>query len=119
MVGTPDKKETECRYSTREVGYDEDMFAVITVGDHASDGTDEEWGEHAHDEEAPDSEPGLGEYCDERSGSDKIEPIPQEADNLPKPEQAKITITANESTVSNRCAAIGSCFAQGGSPGLR
>lgn len=52
------------------------MFAVIAVSDHTSDGTDEEWGEHTDDEEAADSEPGLGQYCDERGGSDKIEPIP-------------------------------------------
>ena len=71
------------------------FFAVIAVGDHPSDGTDEEWGEHTDDKEATDSESGLGEYCDERGGSDKIEPIPQETDNLSKPEQAKIAVAAD------------------------
>ena len=85
------------------------MFTVIAVGNHTSDGTDEEWCEHTDDKKAADSESGLGEYRNERSGSDKIEPIPQETDNLSKPEQAKIAITANQFTVSNWCAAIG-CF---------
>ena len=76
IVRTPNQKEAECDDDTRQVSYDEGIFAVIAVGNHASDGTDEEWGEHTDDEKAADSESGLGQYCDERSGCDKIEPIP-------------------------------------------
>ena len=89
IVRGPNQKEAECDYDARQVRYDEGILAVIAVGYHAGDGADEEWCEHTDDEEAADSKSGLGEYCDKRSGSDKVEPIPQETDNLSKPEQAE------------------------------
>ena len=76
IVCAPNQKEAECDDDTRQVSYDEGMFAVIAVGNHTSDGTDEEWCEHTDDEEAADSEPGLGEYCNKRGGGNKVEPVP-------------------------------------------
>ena len=119
IVRGPNQKEAECDDDTRQVSYDKGIFTVVAVGNHTSDGTDEEWGEHTDDEQAADSESGLGEYRNERSGSDKIEPIPQETDNLSKPEQAKVTVATNQLAVSNWSAAVGCCCAQGESPRLR
>ena len=76
IVRAPNQKEAECDDYARQVSYDEGMFTVIAIGNHTSDGTDEERCEHTDDEQAADSESGLGEYRNERSGSDKVEPIP-------------------------------------------
>ena len=95
-------KETQNEEGAKDVRKDEDVFAVVTVCYHSGDRTDEEGSQHTHHEEATHGEPRLSEFRDQCSGGNEVEPVTQQADDLAKPEVAKISIAANQLAIAYR-----------------
>ena len=94
VAGVADEQEGEDDGRSNKVGGDQDVFAVVAVGDDAGDRADEEGREHAHDEERANRQTRLRQHSDERGRGDEVEPVAEETDDLAEPEIAEIAIVA-------------------------
>ena len=101
VAGVADEQKGEDDSRPDQVGSDEYVFAVIAVGNDAGDGADEEWREHAHDEERADRQTRLGQQADERGRGDEVEPVAQQADDLAEPEKAEVAVIAEQVRVAD------------------
>ena len=85
-LGRADQQKAEYDDRSYDVGEDQDVLAVVAVGKHAGNRTDQKRRQHAHHEEAADGESRAGQRGNQGSRGDEIEPVPQQADDLTEPE---------------------------------
>ena len=101
VAGIAHEKKSEDDSHPDQVGRDENVFAVIAVGYDAGDGADEEWGEHAYDEERADRQARLRQQADQRGRGDQVEPVAQQAGDLAEPEKTKVAVLAEKLRIAD------------------
>ncbi len=100
--GVPDQQEAADGDGPKQVAEDENVLAVATVGDDARQRADEKRGEHPYRKQAPDSESGTGELGQEGGGGDQVEPVAQQARDLPEPEIPETGVAPNQLPIARR-----------------
>jgi hypothetical protein len=116
LAGVPNEEKAKYRQGACDVGDDENVLAIVSVGHHPGDGADQERGQHPNHKETAHREAGLGQHGDQRGGSDQVEPISQQADDLAEPKIAKVPIATDQFAVSDWGRAAGRCCGQEASP---
>ena len=85
VLWLPDQQEAAHGDGTKQVAQDQNVLTIASVGDDAGQWADEKRGEHSYRKQAPYGESGAGELCQKGSRGDQIEPVAQQARDLPEP----------------------------------
>ena len=107
MLRFSNPKETQNDEGPKDVRQDEDVLTVITVRHHPGDGADQKRSQHTDQEEAAHRKSRLGEFYNQSSRGDQVEPVTQQTDDLAKPQVTKIGIATNQLPVSYGSVGLG------------
>jgi hypothetical protein len=93
------QQEAHHHQRAAQVGPDQQVLAVVAVGGHPGDRADQEGSQHPHHEQPAHRQPGAGQHGDQGGRGDQVEPVAQQADDLPEPEEAEVAVVPDELAV--------------------